>query len=133
MAETKQVISVAHRPIRNLRWWIGGLLFASTVINYLDRQTLSVLGPYLKTEHHWTNEDFAAIVISFRIAYAIGQSVSGSWLDRLGTRLGLSLSVLWYSVVAILTSLASGLRSFCAFRFALGLGESANWPGATKA
>ena len=116
-----------------IRWWIGGLLFASTVINYIDRQTLSVLAPYLKTEYHWTNSDFAKIVIAFRLAYTIGQAIAGRLLDRLGTRTGLSLAVLWYSIAAMLTSLATGLRSFCAFRFLLGAGESANWPGATKA
>lgn len=121
------------RPIRNLRWYIGGLLFLSTVINYIDRQTLSVLAPYLKTEYQWTNTDFAWILISFRVAYSVGQTLAGRAIDRLGTRDGLSLSVLWYSVAAVATSLATGLRSFCGFRFALGLGEAGNWPGATKA
>ena len=116
-----------------LRWWIGGLLFASTVINYLDRQTLSVLGPTLKTEFRWSNQDFALIIIAFRVAYAVMQTVAGRVLDRVGTRNGLTLSVVWYSSVAVLTSLASGLRSFCGFRFLLGAGEAANWPGATKA
>jgi ACS family hexuronate transporter-like MFS transporter len=121
------------RPIRHLRWYIGGLLFLSTVINYIDRQTLSVLAPYLKTEYSWSNTDFAWVLISFRVAYAIGQTIAGRVVDRLGTRRGLSMAVVWYSVAAMATSLAGGLRSFCAFRFALGLGESANWPGATKA
>src|SRR5258705_11216366 len=121
------------RPIRNLRWWIGALLFASTVINYIDRQTLSLLSPYLKQLYQWTNSDYANLLIGFRVAYAIGQSVCGRLMDRVGTRRGLTLSVMWYSAVAMLTSLAAGLRSFCAFRFLLGLGESANWPAATKA
>jgi len=115
------------------RWWIGGLLFASTVINYLDRQTLSVLGPHLKDEFRWNNQDFALVVIAFRVAYAVMQTVSGRLVDRLGTRNGLSIAVLFYSVAAMLTSLASGLRSFCFFRFLLGAGEAANWPAATKA
>jgi ACS family hexuronate transporter-like MFS transporter len=119
-------------PIKHLRWYIGGLLFLSTVINYIDRQTLSVLAPYIKTEYQWTNEDFAWLIIAFRVAYAL-QSVSGRFLDRVGTRLGLSLTVTFYSIAAILTSLATGLKSFAFFRFMLGLGESANWPGATKA
>ncbi len=123
----------AHRVIKNLRWWIGGLLFASTVINYIDRQTLNVLAPYLKKEFAWTNSDFALIVISFRAAYAILQTVAGRVLDRIGTRRGLMLSVAWYSVAAMLTSFATGLRSFAGFRFLLGSGEAANWPGATKA
>jgi ACS family hexuronate transporter-like MFS transporter len=121
------------RPIRHLRWYIGGLLFLSTVINYIDRQTLSVLAPYLKAEHQWSNADFGWVLIAFRVAYAIGQTIAGRIVDRLGTRRGLSLAVVWYSVAAMTTSMATGLRSFCAFRFALGLGEAANWPGATKA
>src|SRR5947207_7896177 len=122
-----------HRTVSNLRWWIGALLFASTVVNYIDRQTLSVLAPYLKAEYHWTNSDFALIVIAFRLSYAIVQFVGGRVVDVLGTRRGLSLAVAWYSVMAMLTSLATGLRSFCVFRFLLGAGEAANWPGATKA
>ena len=119
--------------MKHLRWYIGGLLFLSTVINYLDRQTVSVLGPYLKTEFQWTNADFALLIIAFRVAYTVGQLGAGPVLDRLGTRRGLSLSVAWYSVVAMLTSLASGLSGFAGMRFLLGLGESANRPGATKA
>ena len=115
------------------RWWIGALLLFSTVINYLDRQTFSVLGPHLKAEFHWSNERFALVIIAFRLAYTIGQPLAGRLLDRIGTRDGLTLGVLWYSLAAMLTSLATGLRSFCAFRFLLGAGEAANWPGATKA
>ena len=121
------------RPIPHLRWWIGVLLFASTVINYLDRQTLSLLAPYLKQDFHWTNTDYANLVIAFRVAYSIGQTLCGRLMDRIGTRRGLTLSVLWYSLVSILTPLARGFFSFAAFRFLLGAGESANWPGATKA
>ena len=115
------------------RWWIGLLLFASTTINYIDRQTLSVLAPYLKRDFTWTNSDFALIVIAFRAAYTIFQLLAGRLLDRLGTRRGLSLAVLWYSAVAMVTCTATGLRSFALFRFLLGAGEAANWPGATKA
>ena len=95
-----------------MRWWIGGLLFASTVINYIDRQTLSLLAPFLKLEYHWTNSDYANIAIAFRVAYSIGQTVFGRLMDRIGTRRGLTLTVIWYSVVSMLTSLASGFYSF---------------------
>src|SRR3954465_1890235 len=93
------ILSSRHgvRSIPNLRWWIGGLLFASTVINYIDRQTLSVLAPFLKAEHQWTNTDYASILVAFRLAYSIMQFLSGRVLDRLGTRRGLTLSVLFYS------------------------------------
>ncbi len=121
------------RRTRYLRWWIASLLFASTVINYIDRQTLSVLAPFLKQEYRWTNTDFATVLIAFRIAYTVGQAASGRLLDLLGTRTGLALSVAFYSLVASLTSLARGIVSFRFFRFLLGVGESANWPGATKA
>jgi ACS family hexuronate transporter-like MFS transporter len=123
----------ATKPIPSLRWWIGGLLFASTVINYIDRQTLSLLAPYLKIEYHWTNSDYANIAIAFRVAYSIGQTVFGRLMDRIGTRRGLTLTVIWYSLVSMLTSFASGFYSFATFRFLLGAGESANWPAATKA
>lgn len=121
------------RPISSLRWWIGGLLFASTVINYLDRQTLSLLAPYLKVQYRWTNSDYANIVIAFRVAYSLGQTLFGRILDRIGTRRGLTITVVWYSVVSMLTSMSRGLFSFATFRFLLGAGESANWPAATKA
>ena len=133
MPLTTQSPSPHTRPIHSLRWWIGALLFASTVINYIDRQTLSILAPFLKQQYHWTNSDYAAIIIAFRIAYSIGQTVCGRQIDRVGTRRGLTISVTWYSIVSLLTSLANGILSFAAFRFLLGAGESANWPGASKA
>jgi MFS transporter, ACS family, hexuronate transporter len=133
MAVTGQIGSSRPRAIPSLRWWIGGILFASMVINCIDRQTLSILAPYLKQEYHWTNSDYANIAIAFRVAYSIGQTACGRQIDRLGTRLGLTISVTWYSIVSLLTSLASGIASFAGFRFLLGAGESANWPGASKA
>jgi MFS transporter, ACS family, hexuronate transporter len=122
-----------RRTVPVLRWWIAALLFASTAINYIDRQTLSLLAPYFKQNYHWTNTDYANIVVAFRLAYTIGQTASGRLIDRLGTKRGLTLTVLWYSVVSMLTPLASGLYSLMVFRFFLGAGESGNWPGATKA
>jgi ACS family hexuronate transporter-like MFS transporter len=130
-----QIAGVRTQPksIKNLRWYIGAILFLSTVINYIDRQTLSVLAPYIKTEYQWSNSDFSLLIIAFRIAYAFGQTASGRFLDWVGTRRGLSLTVAFYSLAAMLTSLSTGFGSFAGFRFLLGLGESANWPGATKA
>ena len=126
-------MATASKPIPSLRWWIGGLLFASTVINYIDRQTLSLLAPYLKVQFHWTNSDYANLAIAFRVAYSIGQSVFGRFMDRVGTRRGLSVTVVFYSAISMLTSLARGFYSLATFRFLLGAGESANWPAATKA
>jgi ACS family hexuronate transporter-like MFS transporter len=99
----------------------------------VDRQTLSILAPYLKEDYHWSNVDYANIAIAFRVAYSIGQTLCGRLMDRVGTRRGLSISVTWYSIISLLTSLANGFASFAIFRFLLGAGESANWPGASKA
>lgn len=120
-------------PIPRLRWWIGGLLFASTVVNLIDRQSLNAIAPILKVEYRWTNTDFAMTLIAFRVAYTVMQGGGGRLLDWLGTRKGLSLTVAFYSLVAVLTSTARGLASFSIFRFLLGAGEGPNWPGATKA
>src|SRR2546429_5026272 len=128
-----QVNSAQPSIIPSLRWWIGGILFASTVINYIDRQTLSILAPFLKQDYHWTNVDYANIAIAFRIAYSLGQTVCGRLMDRVGTRRGLTISVTWYSIVSLMTSLANGFSSFAVFRFLLGAGESANWARASKA
>src|SRR5712692_3478733 len=133
MKAAEQGIAAPSRTIPNLRWWIGGLLFASTVINYLDRETLSLLAPFLKQDYHWTNTDYANLLIGFRVAYSIGQTVFGRLMDRLGTRRGLSITVLGYSIVSMCTALANGFYSFARLRFLLGAGESANWPAATKA
>jgi len=71
------------RYIPNLRWWIGGLLFLSTVINYIDRQTLSALSLFLIPQYHWTNTDYANLLITFRIAYALGQTPAGRIISTL--------------------------------------------------
>ena len=65
MSRTGAAAGRRQRALPKLRWWIGGLLFASTVINYIDRQTLSVLAPHLKTQFSWNNSDWALIVIAF--------------------------------------------------------------------
>ena len=133
MVDISSQPSSRRRPIRNLRWWIAGLLFASTIINYIDRQTLALLAPYLSDSYHWTHADYANLLICFRVAYAIGQTVCGRLIDRVGTRRGLTLSVFSYSVISMATSLVRGFYGFAFIRFLLGAGESANWPGATKA
>ncbi|HUO35279.1 MAG TPA: MFS transporter [Candidatus Acidoferrum sp.] len=128
-----RISSTKKRKFPALRWQICILLFASTAINYIDRQTVSLLAPYLKLEYHWTNTDYANLVVAFRAAYTIGQTAFGRLIDRIGTRRGLSLTVAFYSAISILTSLARGFFSFAMFRFLLGGAESANWPAATKA
>lgn len=120
------------KPIKHLRWWIVWTLFGSTVINYINRQTLSVLAPVIASELRLTHTDYSRIVSAFQIAYAVMWLVGGVILDLIGTRLGLALAMVWWSVASILTPLAHSVASFSAFRFLLGMGEGFNWPGASK-
>jgi ACS family hexuronate transporter-like MFS transporter len=108
------------------------LAFLATMINYLDRQTLSVAAPILRAEFHMSNEAYSRIVGAFLFAYTIMNGLSGPLIDRLGTRIGYGLCVLWWSLAAALHALARGAVSLGAFRFLLGIGEAGNWPGAVK-
>jgi ACS family hexuronate transporter-like MFS transporter len=115
------------------RWGVAALLFFATVINYIDRQTLSVLAPVLRDEFQMTNSDYSRVVFAFLLAYLIMQSGSGRIMDWLGTKTGFSLTIAWWSVAAMLHAAAASVMSLGAFRFLLGLGEAGNWPGGVKA
>lgn len=119
--------------MKNLRGWIAALVFASMVINYVDRQTFNALAPQIREEFGWTNADFGTLLISFRVAYTVMQAISGRLLDWLGTRRGLAIGVSFYSLIAALTATGQSLTGFRSLRFLLGAGEAANWPGAIKA
>lgn len=114
------------------RWWVVSLLFLATVINYLDRQTLSVLAPELRDRFHMSNAQYSHILFAFLLAYMIMQSGSGRLMDRLGTRRGFSLTMAWWSAAAMLHSVAGSASMLGFFRFLLGMGEAGNWPGAVK-
>jgi MFS transporter, ACS family, hexuronate transporter len=126
--------AVAQRgfQLRGLRWWIVGLVFLATLINYIDRLTVSVLAPIITTELQLTNLEYASLGTWFLLAYTISQGLSGRLYDRIGTRRGFALSITVWSIAAMLHALARGLGSLSAFRFLLGLGEAGNWPGAAK-
>ena len=108
------------------------LAFLATMINYLDRQTLSVAAPALREQFHMSNEVYSRIVTAFLLAYTIMNGASGPLIDRLGTRLGYGLCVLWWSLAAAMHALARGPVSLGIYRFLLGMGEAGNWPGAVK-
>ncbi len=118
--------------IRGLRWWIVGLVFLATFINYIDRLTISVLAPVITRDLGLTNTQFGGIVTWFLLAYTISQGLSGKLYDRIGTRLGFVVSITIWSVAAIAHAFARGLGTLSLFRFVLGLGEAGNWPGAAK-
>jgi MFS transporter, ACS family, aldohexuronate transporter len=115
------------------RWWVAWTLFFSTVINYISRQTLSVLAPTLTEQFHFSHTALSRILGAFQISYALTWLLGGVFLDAVGTRIGLAVAVVWWSLVNILTGFAGSIFSFAAFRFMLGIGEGVNWPGASKA
>lgn len=119
--------------LRGLRWWIIGLVFFATLINYIDRLTLSVLAPVITKDLGLSNTEFGGIVVWFLLAYTISQAVSGKLYDRIGTRLGFVCSITVWSLAAMAHAFARGLASLSVCRFFLGLGEAGNWPGAAKA
>lgn len=115
------------------RWWIVWALFGSTVLNYFNRQTLSVLAPLISKELHLSHSDLSHVFASFQVSYALMWLLGGIFLDIVGTRLGLSIAVVWWSLVSLMTSFANSVATFGALRFLLGIGEGFNWPGASKA
>jgi MFS transporter, ACS family, hexuronate transporter len=129
----RDIPALRERAVSRLRWWIVWTLFLSTTINYINRQTLSVLAPVISREFHLSHTELSNIFGSFQFAYAATWLVGGIFLDLLGTRLGLSVAVIWWSLVSMLTSFANSAFSFGALRFLLGIGEGFNWPGASKA
>ena len=116
----------------NYRWWICGLLFIATTINYVDRQTIAILNPTLKVELHWTDDDYGSIVFWFQCAYAAGYLFAGRLMDVIGLRRGYSLSVALWSAAAVGTAFVSTVSGFCGVRAALGLAEGGNFPAAIK-
>src|SRR5690349_23876821 len=130
---TKAIAPVTALQIPGLRWWIVGLVFLATLINYVDRLTLSVLAPVITKDLGLSNTEFGGIVVWFLLAYTISQAASGKLYDRIGTRLGFMLSITLWSCAAMAHAFARGIASLSACRFFLGLGEAGNWPGAAKA
>jgi ACS family hexuronate transporter-like MFS transporter len=115
------------------RWWIAGTLCLSTILNYINRQTFSMLAPELAKSFHFSHSDLSSIFGAFQLSYALTWLVGGLALDLIGTRIGLAVAVVWWSVIGMATSLAHSVASFAILRFLLGIGEGVNWPGASKA
>ncbi|HVW96921.1 MAG TPA: MFS transporter [Mucilaginibacter sp.] len=119
--------------IGNYRWVVVALLFFATTINYLDRQVIGLLKPTLSAQFHWTESDYGNIITAFSAAYAVGLLAFGGFIDRIGTKIGYSLSLIIWSLAAMLHALVKSTFGFGAVRVALGLGESGNFPAAIKA
>ncbi len=124
---------MSGKKIKNLRWWIVATVFIATTINYIDRQALSVAAPTIRKDLNLSNEEYGWIVSAFLLAYAIMQFLSGRFIDRVGTKRGFSIAVVWWSISNMLHAFAKGFGSLASFRFLLGIGEAANYPAAMKA
>jgi MFS transporter, ACS family, hexuronate transporter len=122
----------AVAPRGRVRWVICALLFFATTINYIDRQIIGILKPTLQTELGWTEVDYGMIVFWFQAAYGIGLLVSGAVIDRIGSKIGYAAAITVWSLAALFHALARSPGGFALARFALGLGESANFPAAIK-
>jgi len=131
----KQIV----KKLKGLRWWVIGLIALATVINYIDRQALPVLWPDIAEDLYpdKTADErkgiYALISTFFIFSYAFGQAIFGKIFDKLGTRIGFTLSIGFWSIATALHAFAKGVVSLSIFRSLLGVSEAGNWPGAAKA
>ena len=116
----------------NYRWIVCSLLFFATTINYLDRQVVGLLKPTLEKELNWTEIDYSHIVMAFTASYALGLLLFGRLIDKIGSKLGYTISITVWSIAAMLHALVKTTFGFGVARTALGLGESGNFPSAIK-
>ena len=118
--------------INGLRWWIIGLIFIATVINYIDRTAFALLWPQMGEDLGMDNSDYALMLNVFLVTYAASKFLSGRLYDKIGTRIGFIASIVVWSVAAAFHAVARGLISLSIVRGLLGLGEAGLWPGAVK-
>lgn len=120
------------KKVKGFRWAIIGLIALVTVINYIDRNALSIMWPGISKDLGMTKDQYTMIVTFFMIAYAVSQSVSGKIYDKIGTRFGFVFSIVIWACSSALQGFARSIASFSFLRASLGFGEAGNWPGATK-
>lgn len=118
---------------RRRAWMVASWLTVSTILNLVDRQTLSILAPFLRDHLHITVTQYSHIVAAFLFSYGIMYAVGGWFVDRVGERIGMAACIAWWSVCTMATALVSGAMSLGAVRFLLGAGEPGNYPAALKA
>ena len=131
-ARASSAASTLGAKTGHFRWYICGLLFFATTVNYIDRQVLGILKPVLSRELGWSEADFGWIIFAFQLSYAFMMPVAGRVMDWLGTRFGYALAVLVWSVASMSHAVARNAFQFGVARFGLGIGESANFPAAVK-
>jgi ACS family hexuronate transporter-like MFS transporter len=136
VGQTKVIAEKQSAPntgtIAHLRWYICGLLFFATTVNYIDRQVLGILKPVLEKQMGWSEADFGWMLSAFNAAYAMMMPLAGRLMDWMGTRLGYASAVFLWTLAAMAHSLAGTASQFSIARFCLGIGEAANFPAAIK-
>ncbi|MEW6302494.1 MAG: MFS transporter [Verrucomicrobiota bacterium] len=120
-------------PIKNLRWWIAGLLALATALNYLDRQSFPVVVGEVRKEIPISDKQYGDLTSLFLLAYAIMYAGGGRIMDWLGTRAGYAVMIVWWSAANFLTGTVSSVLGLGVFRFLLGMGEGGGFPGSGKA
>src|SRR5260221_4540387 len=115
-----------------MRWRILALLFLAKVINFVDRQTLSVVAPVLRDEFQFSNQQYGLIVAFFQLGMMLGEFPMGMLMDRWGARRGFSFALIWWSIASAMHGLANSVVQFSLLRFWLGTGECGNFSGSTK-
>jgi MFS transporter, ACS family, aldohexuronate transporter len=126
-------VAVAGGKVHRLKYWITALLFLSTVINYMDRQNLSILARTIQDDLHISDIQYSNVVQAFLLAYTLSYIVAGRVTDWLGTRVSMAVFIVWWSLSDMMTSLSRGVASLGFFRFLLGMGEPGNYTAAPKA
>ena len=122
----------AAKPAGHYRWWIIGLLFVITTINYMDRNLLGVLKPTIQGDLHFSETDYGNIVFAFSMAYAAGYASMGAFSDKVGVRIGLAVAAMVWCAASAAHGLVTSVAGFTAARIALGLGEGGNFPTCIK-
>ena len=116
----------------NVRWTVVALIFFATTVNYIDRQVIGLLKPYIQDDLGWTEADYGYIVTAFQVAYGIGMILGGRMLDHFGSKLGYSIAIIVWSLGAVMHAAVRSVIGFGAARAVLGLGEAGNFPAAVK-
>jgi ACS family hexuronate transporter-like MFS transporter len=149
--ETARAEQAGAMSVGYIRWIVCALLFFAATINYVDRQVIGILKPTLQQQFGWSEIDYADIVFSFQLAYAIGLLLAGRFMDRVGTRMGFAVAIVVWSIAAMAhaealafgpavagllglfgLTYAPSVAGFIGARFALGIGEAGNFPAAIK-
>lgn len=132
-ADGNAAVAPATARIGHYRWVIVALLFAATVINYIDRQMLGVLKPTLQQDLGWNELDYANVVFWFQTAYAIGYIGFGRIVDVIGARVGYAIAFTIWTAAHIAHGGVHSVFQFGLARFGLGIGEAGNFPAGIKA